>query len=95
MLAVSAIGITPPADPLVGRTLGSRYRITSLLGQGGMSRVYQAVQAPLQRAVALKVLEDNPREPMLQQRFLLEASATSQLTHPNTITVFDYGADQG
>ncbi|HEY6910063.1 MAG TPA: protein kinase [Myxococcales bacterium] len=95
MLAVSATGSTPPADPLIGRTLGNRYRITSLLGQGGMSRVYQAVQAPLQRAVALKVLEDDPGEPMLQQRFLLEASATSQLTHPNTITVFDYGADRG
>jgi hypothetical protein len=95
MLAVSATGIGPPADPLIGRTLGNRYRITSLLGQGGMSRVYQAVQAPLQRPVALKVLQGNPREPMLQQRFLLEASATSQLTHPNTITVFDYGADQG
>jgi serine/threonine-protein kinase len=95
VLAASATGNTPPADGLIGRTLGNRYRITSLLGQGGMSRVYQAVQAPLQRAVALKVLEDDPAEPMLQQRFLLEASATSQLTHPNTITVFDYGADQG
>ena len=87
--------VRPPADPLIGCTLGGQYRITALLGRGGMSRVYQAVQEPLQRPVALKVLRDDPSDPTLQRRFLLEASSTSRLTHPNTITIFDYGVDQG
>ncbi len=95
MPEASATDVCSPADPLIGCTLGGQYRITALLGRGGMSRVYQAVQEPLQRAVALKVLRDDPADPTLQRRFLLEASSTSQLTHPNTITIFDYGADQG
>ena len=84
-----------PQDPLVGRVLGGHYRITALLGRGGMSRVYEAMQAPLDRPVALKVLKDDPDDPSLQKRFLLEASVTSKLTHSNTIRIFDYGADQG
>ncbi|HUJ28468.1 MAG TPA: protein kinase [Myxococcales bacterium] len=85
----------PPADPLIGCLLGGHYRIKSLLGRGGMSSVYQALQSPLERAVALKVIKDDPDDESLRRRFLFEASATSRLTHPNTITIFDYGADQG
>jgi eukaryotic-like serine/threonine-protein kinase len=86
----------PPApDPLIGRSLGGHYQISGLLGKGGMSRVYRAVQSPLQREVALKVLKDDPEDPSLKKRFLFEASVTAHLSHPNTITLFDYGADQG
>lgn len=59
-----------------------------------MGRVYKAVQAPLDRIVALKVLNPNyggGRDPGFQKRFFLEASMTSKLHHPNTITVIDYG----
>jgi serine/threonine-protein kinase len=84
-----------PQDPLVGRVLGGHYRITALIGQGGMSRVYKATQAPLDRPVALKLLKDDSKDPSLHKRFLFEASVTSKLTHPNTIRIFDYGADQG
>ncbi|HVE87185.1 MAG TPA: protein kinase, partial [Myxococcales bacterium] len=61
---------------------------------GGMGTVYKAVQAPLDRLVALKVLNanyDSKRDPGFQRRFFLEASVTSKLKHPNTITVIDYG----
>jgi serine/threonine-protein kinase len=59
-----------------------------------MGKVYRAVQAPLDRVVALKVLNPSfpsTKDPGFQQRFLREASLTSKLRHPNTVTVIDYG----
>ena len=81
-------------DPLVGQVLSGRFEIISPLGVGGMGRVYKAVQRPLGREVALKVLNpryDGTRDPGFERRFFLEASMTSKLKHPNTITVHDYG----
>ncbi len=80
------------ADPLVGRVLNDRYRILEPIGQGGMGRVYKALQASIDRTVALKVLgAGHDREPNFYKRFFLEASVTAKLTHPNTITLYDYG----
>jgi len=86
----------PPdvADPMLGRVLNERFRILETLGAGGMGRVYKAMQSPLDRLVALKVL--NPqygegKDPGFQKRFFLEASVTAKLRHPNTVTVIDYG----
>ncbi len=84
----------PEVDPLVGQVLSGRFEIVAPLGVGGMGRVYKAVQRPLGREVALKVLNpryDGSRDPGFERRFFLEASMTSKLKHPNTITVHDYG----
>ncbi|MBX3271284.1 MAG: serine/threonine protein kinase [Sandaracinaceae bacterium] len=59
-----------------------------------MGKVYRAEQAPLGREVALKVLNPNysgDSDPEFHKRFFLEASTCSKLTHPNTVTIFDYG----
>ena len=57
-----------------------------------MGRVYKALQAPLDRVVALKILGGgHDRDPNFYKRFFLEASVTAKLTHPNTITLYDYG----
>ncbi|NPC84657.1 serine/threonine protein kinase, partial [Pyxidicoccus fallax] len=81
-------------DPLLGRVLNERFRILETLGSGGMGRVYKAMQAPLDRLVALKVLSPQygeGKDPGFQKRFFLEASVTAKLRHPNTVTVIDYG----
>ncbi len=81
-------------DPLIGRVLNDRFRILAPLGSGGMGKVYKAVQTPLDRVVALKILNPNfpaEKDPAFKRRFFLEASLTSKLRHPNTVTVIDYG----
>jgi serine/threonine-protein kinase len=92
----ASAGGAPPTgvDPLLGRVLNERFKILEALGSGGMGRVYKAVQSPLDRLVALKVL--NPqygqdKDPGFQRRFFLEAAVTAKLRHPNTVTVIDYG----
>ncbi len=91
---VTGVMTHPGVDTLIGEVLDGRFKIVEPLGQGGMGRVYKAVQAPLNRAVALKVLDYNygpGRDPTFRQRFLVEAALTAKLNHPNTITVIDYG----
>lgn len=81
-------------DPLLGRLVDGRYKVTGVIARGGMSRVYRAEQAPLGRVVALKVLQmgnGGEQDIEFRQRFTLEASACSRLTHPNTVRVFDHG----
>jgi serine/threonine-protein kinase len=81
-------------DPLIGRTVNDRFKVTSLIARGGMGKVYKAEQAPLGRVCAIKVLNPNysgEHDPEFHKRFFLEASISSKLTHPNTVTIFDYG----
>jgi len=81
-------------DPLWQRVLNDRFTLLEPIGSGGMGRVYRAIQSPLDRIVAIKILNPNyanAQDPGFRQRFFLEASLTSKLRHPNTITVIDYG----
>ncbi len=85
---------TKGPDPLIGRVINDRFRIVSAIARGGMGKVYRAEQAPLGREVALKVLNPNyngENDPEFHKRFFLEASTCSKLSHPNTVTIFDYG----
>jgi eukaryotic-like serine/threonine-protein kinase len=81
-------------DPLIGRVIADRFKIVSLIARGGMGKVYRAEQAPLGRLCAVKVLNPNyngDADPEFHQRFFREASITSQISHPNSVTIFDYG----
>ena len=81
-------------DPLIGTLVGGRYRVTGVLGTGGMGRVYAAVQEGLGRPVALKVLLAGKAwdgDPLHQERFVREAEGASALNHPNIVSVYDFG----
>ena len=80
----------------VDRVICGRYRIRSVLGKGGMGVVFKADDIALGRTVAIKLsalrnpLDDEP-DPNLEERFLREASLNAQITHPNVVTIYDYG----
>lgn len=82
-------------DPLIGKVIGKKYEITSLIRRGGMARVYKGFQQPLGRIVAIKVLAPQNTslvpEGVYEKRFFREASVASKLTHPNTVIIHDYG----
>lgn len=63
-----------------------------------MGRIYRAVQRPVDRPVALKVLNprfDGTKDPNFEERFFYEALTTAKLKHPNTVTLYDYGRSEG
>lgn len=72
------------------------YKIIDTLGEGGMARVYLAIQESFEREVALKVLDPHlSRDPTFGERFLHEARIVSRLVHPNIVTVYDVGVHRG
>lgn len=78
------------------RLLNGRYQLTSLLGKGGMAFVYKARDQMLERDVAIKLLRDDySQSPAFLERFRQEAKAAANLSHPNIVTVHDFGMDQG
>src|SRR4030095_3436452 len=79
-------------ESLVGTSIADKYEILSVLGQGGMSVVYKARHLLMKKAVAIKVLLPQlVLNPQSLKRFQQEASASSSLSHPNVITVYDFG----
>ncbi len=80
------------SDPLLGATVAGRFEIETLIGVGGIGRVYRAKQLELGRAVAIKVLhpEFAQREDMTA-RFQREARSASMLSHPGSVVVYDFG----
>lgn len=72
------------------------FRITGLLGRGGMGTVYLAWQEQLEREVALKVLSPQlSADPTMRQRFRVEARSTAALHHAHIVPIYDYGESNG
>jgi serine/threonine protein kinase len=71
------------------------YQAIALLGVGGMGEVYRGRDPRLKRDVAIKVLARTGADPVRQRRFTEEAQAASALNHPNILSVYDVGSDEG
>jgi serine/threonine-protein kinase len=80
----------------VGERIADRYELEQLVGEGGMSSVYRAHDAVLERRVAIKVLHEHySSDPEYVERFRREARAIARLAHPNVVTVIDRGEWDG
>jgi serine/threonine-protein kinase len=80
---------------MVGLTLGGKYRVVRLLGEGGMGAVYEGEQqlGTTKRKVAIKTLHPHlSRDPKVKARFEREVGTIAELEHPNTIQVHDFGS---
>jgi serine/threonine-protein kinase len=81
-------------DRYIGRKVDDKYAVVSKISKGGMGTVYLAIQHPVERKVALKVLradlEDNDE---IRERFDREARAVASIQHPNIVTLHDFGVD--
>jgi len=75
-----------------GTLLNGRYQLLEKLGSGGMAEVFRARDSVLDRIVAIKVLrKDYSSNPDFQEHFRTEARAAANLSHPNIVTVHDFG----
>ncbi len=86
---------SPVSDSLLGVQL-DEYRLDELLGQGGMARVYRALDVRLNRYAAIKVIDTPYRSDVeYVKRFEREAQAIARLEHPNVVRLFRYGEVNG
>ncbi len=81
-------------DPRIGAISAEKYVVLGLINEGGMGAVYRALQMPVEREVAVKVLRTELTDSdQAGDRFIREARAVSKLNHPNIITLYDFGFD--
>ncbi|MDP7111472.1 MAG: serine/threonine protein kinase, partial [Myxococcota bacterium] len=74
------------------RLIADRFRIEEQVGTSALSKVYRAVQEPLDRHVALKLLDPElADDPAARRRFFREARSVARLSHPNVAHVHDFG----
>ena len=95
-LAAAQGGAAGGSDSKPSDQRPGRYRIDRELGRGGMGIVYKATDLVLDRPVALKVLPDQLRDnPQALRNFVREAKAAAKMNHPNIVTVYDAGEQDG
>lgn len=82
----------PKKDPLIGSSIGDRYRLDSLIGRGGMGAVYSATRLLIGDEVAIKILHtEQGGDTHAAERFRREARAAARLKHPNAVSIYDFG----
>ena len=79
---------------MIGRLISGRYRLIAPLGEGGMATIWRAVDEQLDREVAVKLLRPQfSADAGFAARFKQEARSAGGLSHPNIVSVYDYGTD--
>ncbi|MCP4190896.1 MAG: serine/threonine protein kinase [Planctomycetaceae bacterium] len=93
-LLVSALSLIRMRDRIGEAERLGAYQLQQLIGEGGMGRVYKAQHALLKREAAVKLLDGLDSNQETIDRFEREVQLTCQLTHPNTIQIYDYGRSE-
>ena len=75
----------------IGKKIAGRYKITDVIGEGGMGVVYEAWDTQVERKVAIKLVRSDTTDRKFLSRFRRELEITSKLRHPSTIRVFEHG----
>jgi eukaryotic-like serine/threonine-protein kinase len=94
--ALTSADSTCETDPveMIGRLISGRYRLIAPLGEGGMATIWRAVDEQLDREVAVKLLRPQfSSDAGFSARFKQEARSAGGLSHPNIVSVYDYGTD--
>ena len=88
------VALETDADSLVGTILAGKYRIDARLNEGGMGTVYRGTHVLMEKTVAIKVLRSAlAADEKIVARFSREARAASRISHPNALSVTDFGED--
>ena len=89
------VALEKDGDSLVGTTLAGKYRVDERLNEGGMGTVYRGCHVLMDKTVAIKVLRPSlAADEKIVARFSREARAASRITHPNALSVTDFGEDE-
>src|SRR5688500_1348182 len=89
---MAAVQAPAPRDPLIGQVLDGRYRVESVLGEGGMGLVYKAVHVALKKPLAIKVLRPEvSKNEQIVARFRQEAQSASAIGNQHIIDISDFG----
>ncbi len=89
------VALEKDADSLIGTTLAGKYRIDARLNEGGMGTVYRGTHVLMDKTVAIKVLRPSlAADEKIVARFSREARAASRISHPNALSVTDFGEDE-
>ena len=89
------VALETEGDSLLGTTLAGKYRIEERLNEGGMGTVYRGTHVLMDKTVAVKVLRPSlAADEKIVARFSREARAASRISHPNAISVTDFGEDE-
>src|SRR5215217_6198899 len=89
------VALEKEGDSLIGTTLAGKYRIDARLNEGGMGTVYRGCHVLMDKTVAIKVLRPSlAADEKIVARFSREARAASRISHPNALSVTDFGEDE-
>ncbi len=89
------IALETSEDSLIGKTLAGKYRIEERISAGGMGSVYRGTHVLMDKTVAIKVLRASlAADEKIVARFSREARAASRISHPNVLSVTDFGEDE-
>lgn len=97
MATSSSLHLDPiTGDPLIGQTLGGKYKLERLIGRGGMGHVYLAHQSADPQQVVIKMLAPTlAQHPQAMARFDREAKRLDGLRHSNIVEMYDHGHTSG